>query len=114
MAPPLPFIYPTIGAPPAPHLVSFTVVRGLEDMLSSPLGQHILSYEPPRGFAIPPFAMYDVSSDPYYDAPFPGGPVDHRQPTENLYVISGDPYMSKNGHIGLLIILIKIYPTILQ
>ena len=34
-------------------------------MLSSPLGQHILSYEPPRGFAIPPFTMYDGSSDPY-------------------------------------------------
>ena len=34
-------------------------------MLSSSLGQHILSYEPPRGFAIPLFAMYDGSSDPY-------------------------------------------------
>ena len=34
-------------------------------MLSSLLGQHILSYEPPRGFSIPPFAMYDGSSDPY-------------------------------------------------
>ena len=34
-------------------------------MLSSPLGQHILDYEPPRGFVIPPFAMYDDSSDSY-------------------------------------------------
>ena len=34
-------------------------------MLSSPLGQHILNYEPPRGFVIFPFAMYDESSDPY-------------------------------------------------
>ena len=34
-------------------------------MLSSPLGQHILSYEPPRGFFILSFAMYDGSSDPY-------------------------------------------------
>ena len=34
-------------------------------MLSSPLGQHILDYEPPREFFIPPFAMYDGSSDPY-------------------------------------------------
>ena len=34
-------------------------------MLSSPLGQHILSYEPPRGFFIPSFAMYGGSSDPY-------------------------------------------------
>ena len=34
-------------------------------MLSSPLDQHILDYEPPHGFVIPPFAMYDGSSDPY-------------------------------------------------
>ena len=34
-------------------------------MLSTPLGQHILDYDPPRGFTIPPFAMYDGSSDPY-------------------------------------------------
>ena len=34
-------------------------------MLSSPLGQDILNYEPPHGFAITPFAMYDGSSDPY-------------------------------------------------
>ena len=40
-------------------------VRGPKDMLSSSLGQHILSYEPPRGFAILPFAIYDSSSDPY-------------------------------------------------
>ena len=42
-----------------------TVVRGPEDMMSSPLGQHILSYEPPHGFTIPPFTMYDGSSDQY-------------------------------------------------
>ena len=40
-------------------------VQGPEDMLSSPLGQHILSYEPPLGFVIPSFSMYDGSSDPY-------------------------------------------------
>ena len=34
-------------------------------MLFSPLGQHILDYDPPRGFSIPAFAMYDGSSDPY-------------------------------------------------
>ena len=34
-------------------------------MLSTPLGLHILDYDPPRGFSIPPFAMYDGSSDPY-------------------------------------------------
>ena len=34
-------------------------------MLSSPLGRHILDYEPPRGFVIPTFTMFDGSTDPY-------------------------------------------------
>ena len=65
VAPPLPFMYPTFGAAPAPHMLTSTTVRGPEDMLSSPLGQHIVSYEPPHGFVIPSFAMYDGSSNPY-------------------------------------------------
>ena len=34
-------------------------------MLSSPLGQHILDYEPPHGFVIQTFTMFDGSADPY-------------------------------------------------
>ena len=34
-------------------------------MLSSPLSQHIHDYDPPRDFSIPPFAIYDGSSDSY-------------------------------------------------
>ena len=34
-------------------------------MLSFPLGQHILNYEPPHGFFIPAFATFDGSIDPY-------------------------------------------------
>ena len=64
-APPLPFEYPAYGATPVSFMPVPIVVRGPEDMLSSPLEQHILSYELPGGFAIPPFAMYDGSSDPY-------------------------------------------------
>ena len=64
-APLLPFMYPTFGAALAPHMLTSTIVRGPEDMLCSLLGQHILSYELPRGFVIPPFAMYDGSFDPY-------------------------------------------------
>ena len=64
-APSLSFGYPTFGAAPVPYMLAPTVVRGPEDMLSSPIGEHILSYEPPRGFAIPPFSMYDGSLDPY-------------------------------------------------
>ena len=63
--PPLPFGYPTFGTAPVPFMPMPTVVRGLEDMLSSPLGQYISSYEPPHDFNIPSFAMYDGSSDPY-------------------------------------------------
>ena len=64
-APSLPFRYPIVGAAPILYMPAPTTIRGLEDMLSSPLGQHILSYETPCGFSIPPFTMYDGSSDPY-------------------------------------------------
>ena len=64
-APLLPFGYPTFGAAPAPYMLALIIVRVPEDMLLSSLGQHILSYEPPRGFVIPLFAMYDGSSDSY-------------------------------------------------
>ena len=64
-APPLPFGYPAFGTAPVPFMSLPTAVQGLEDMLSSPLGQHILNYEPPHGFTIPSFAMYDGSSDSY-------------------------------------------------
>ena len=65
IAPSFQLVYLTFGAALAPYMPVSTTVRGLEDMLSSPLGQHILSYEPPRGFVIPSFSMYDGSSDPY-------------------------------------------------
>ena len=51
------------GSFPTPLAVPYPLIRGPYDMLSSPLGQHILDYEPPQGFVIPP--MYDGSSDPY-------------------------------------------------
>ena len=61
----LPFGYLAFGVAPVPYMSAPTTVRGLEDMLSAPLGQHILSYEPPHSFIIPPFSMYDGSFDPY-------------------------------------------------
>ena len=60
----LPAQYPS-GVAPAPHAASYPPVRGPQDMPSSPLGQHILDYEPHHGFVIPSFSMYDGSSDPY-------------------------------------------------
>ena len=65
VAPSLPFMYPIFEAVPASHMPTSTTIRGPEDMLSSPLGQHILSYELPCGFVIPSFAMYGGSFNPY-------------------------------------------------
>ena len=48
-----------------PHATFYLPIRGPHNMLSPPLGQHILDYEPPCGFVIPPFSMYDGSFDPY-------------------------------------------------
>ena len=41
------------------------LIRIPDDMLSSPLGRHILDYEPPSGFVIPAFTTFDGSADPY-------------------------------------------------
>ena len=65
MAPQFSPMHHPFGVASAPHLVSFPAVRGLEDMLSSPLGPHILSYEPPRGFVMLSFSRYDGSTDSY-------------------------------------------------
>ena len=65
MAPQFPLEQYPFGASPALRATFYPPIRGSYDILSSPLGQHILDYEPPRGFVIPLFAMYDGSSDPY-------------------------------------------------
>ena len=63
--PPMQLLHPAFGTrltfymPPAPF------IRGPDDMLSSSLKQHILDYEPPHGFFIPSFTMFDGSIDPY-------------------------------------------------
>ena len=62
---PIPSYPPFKVSPPAPQMIFSSAVRGPQDMLSTPLGQHILHYDPLRGFSIPPFAMYDGSSYPY-------------------------------------------------
>ena len=46
-------------------MIFASAVWGPQDMLSTPLGQYILDYNPPCGFSIPSFAMYNGSSDPY-------------------------------------------------
>ena len=94
VAPSLPFMYPTFGAAPALHMLTSTTVGGPEEMLFSPVGQHILSYEPPRGFVIPSFAMYDGSSDPY----------DHMLHFNQVMILNA----------GNDCLLCKVFPTILK
>ena len=65
VAPQVPSMYPPFGVAISPHMFFSSTLRGPQHMLSSPLGQHILNYDPPCDFSIPPFAMYDGSSDPY-------------------------------------------------
>ena len=55
----------SFGVTLALHAASYPPGRGPHDRLSSPLGQHVLDYEPPRGFNIPSFSMYNGSSYPY-------------------------------------------------
>ena len=37
----------------------------LNDMMTTPFAQHVFMYEPPRGYTIPEFVMYDGSYDPF-------------------------------------------------
>ena len=41
------------------------LIRIPDDILFLPIGQHILDYEPPRGFVILDFATFDGFADPY-------------------------------------------------
>ena len=47
------------------YMPPVALIRRLDDMLSSPLGQHIIDYEPPHGFVIPAFTTFDGSANPY-------------------------------------------------
>ena len=58
-------MHPTFGAAPTFYIPPTPLIRRPDDMLSLPLRQHILDYDPPRGFVIPAFTMFDDSTDPY-------------------------------------------------
>ena len=62
---PMPPVYPAFGTGSTLYTPSTTAIRIPNDMLSSPLGQHILNYKPPRGFVMLTFAVFDGSRDPY-------------------------------------------------
>ena len=64
--PPASLANPSFGSMPTFYVPSETIIRRPNDMLSSPLGQHILDYEPPREFALLTFTTLNVSANPYY------------------------------------------------
>ena len=61
----MPPVYPAFDIGPTLYIPLTATFRSPDDMLSSPLGRHILNYKPPRGFIIPTFTMFDGSTDPY-------------------------------------------------
>ena len=50
---------------PMPYMQFVVTIRSLDNMLSSPLGRHILDHEPPCRFIISTFTMFDGSTNPY-------------------------------------------------
>ena len=67
--PPMSLIHPAFGTRPTFYIPPTTLIHRRNDMLSLPLGQHTLDYEPPRGFSRPTFTMFDGSADPYDHIP---------------------------------------------
>ena len=63
--PPTLFVHPAFDTEPIIYMPLVALIRRPDDTLSSPLGQHILNYEPPRGLVIPAFATFDSSTHPY-------------------------------------------------
>ena len=73
-------------------------------MLSSPLGQHVLNYEPPRRFVIPAFTMFDGSNDPYMLHYNQGTKFPKLQPKYRLLVEIDKIYPPKNRLYQILAI----------
>ena len=63
--PPMPLVHPAFGIGPTFYMSLAASIRGPDDMLSLPLGQHILDYEPPYAFVILDFSTFDGFADPY-------------------------------------------------
>ena len=63
--PPTSLVHPTFYIGSTFYMPLAALIRGLDNMLSSPLGQYILDYEPPRRFFIPALATFVGSTDSY-------------------------------------------------
>ncbi|RVW67846.1 hypothetical protein CK203_060991 [Vitis vinifera] len=71
-----------------------SISKRLDDMLSTPFCSHIIHYEPPRGFLVPKFSLYDGSNDPF----------DHIMHYRQLMTLD----------IGNVPLLCKVFPVSLQ
>ena len=89
-----PPVYPTFTTGPTLYIPPPIAIQSPNDMVSSPLRQHILNYEPPRGFVMTTFAMLDGSNDPY----------DHRLHCNHAMTLNAN-----NDHL-----LCKVFPSSLQ
>ena len=58
----MPLVHLSFHTGPTFYMPPTTLICILDDMLSSPLGQHILDYKLLRRFAIPTFATFDGSA----------------------------------------------------
>ena len=65
--PPVPPAHPAFGATPTFYTPPAALIRRLDAMLFSPLGQHILDDKPPYEFVIAAFTTFDGSANPYDD-----------------------------------------------
>ena len=63
--PPILFAHPAFDTGLTFYMPPTTLIRRPDDMLSLPLGQHILDYEPLHEFVILAFATFDGSINPY-------------------------------------------------
>ena len=61
----MPPVHLTFGAGQTFYTQPAALIWGLDDMLFSPIGQHILNYEPPYRFVMPTFTIFDGFNDPY-------------------------------------------------
>ena len=63
--PPMLLVHPAFGMGLTFHMPPMALIRTPNDMLSSPLEQHILDYDPFHRFIIPSFATFDGYTDTY-------------------------------------------------
>ena len=59
-------VHPVFGTAPTLYMPPAALIQRPDDMLSFPLRQHILDYEPPHGVCNSDFTMFDGSADPYH------------------------------------------------